>query len=305
MDTDYEARMTRNRAQYSVALAAGDAGAAERVIEEVLSRPCSLGAIYDQVIGPALVNVGDSWCRGDINVAEEHLATQIATAHLDRLNALFVRRERRLSYRVLVACVQGELHCVGARMFADLCRSRGWSVDFLGADVPDDALIEMAHKRRPQLVGLSATLSQGVKHARRVVRELSLTGESPLIIFGGCALAANPIPVGATATTQNAQDVCEGIDIALRFLHTNRPKVVLKEYLLALGRRVRDLRLHNGWTQKQLAERTRVTRVCIVAVEGGKQNVSMDIVIRLANALNVTPEILLAEDGEQLQVSGR
>ena len=102
-----------------------------------------------------------------------------------------------------------------------------------------------------------------------------------------------------------ARDAVDGLEIALKFLRANRPKVILKEYLLALGRRVRDLRLKKGWTQEQLAEGARVTRVCIVAVEGGKQNVSMDIVIRLANALGVSPEGLMTDGGEPAQVSGR
>lgn len=70
-----------------------------------------------------------------------------------------------------------------------------------------------------------------------------------------------------------------------KLLRSDRPGAVLKEYQLVLARRVRDLRTHKGWTQERLAEATKVTRVCIVAVEGGKQNVSMDILIRLANAL--------------------
>ena len=78
---------------------------------------------------------------------------------------------------------------------------------------------------------------------------------------------------------------------------------MLKEYLLTLARRVRELRTNRGWTQEQLAEATRVTRICIVAVEGGKQNVSMDILIRLANALSVTPEILLSSEASSPRLS--
>jgi transcriptional regulator with XRE-family HTH domain len=66
---------------------------------------------------------------------------------------------------------------------------------------------------------------------------------------------------------------------------------------LILARRVRELRTRRGWTQEQLAEATKVTRVCIVAIEGSKQNVSMDILVRLANALNVAPEHLLSVEG--------
>jgi methanogenic corrinoid protein MtbC1/DNA-binding XRE family transcriptional regulator len=270
-----------------------------------LSKQCSLGEIYTQVIGPSLVCVGDLWCRGDIGVAEEHLATQIVLSHLDRLGSMFAWRERRSSYRVVVACVQGELHYVGARMFADLCRSHGWSVDFLGPDVPDAAMVDLTEKRRPQLVSLSATMPQGVEHARDLVRELSALAVAPRIVLGGQALATDALLNALSGRCQIARDVLDGVDLVLKILRADRPKVILKEYLLALGRRVRDLRLKKAWTQERLAEATRVTRVCIVAVEGGKQNVSMDIVIRLANALGVTPENLLAGDGESFQVLGR
>jgi MerR family transcriptional regulator, light-induced transcriptional regulator len=295
----------QSRSQYVAALTAGDAEAADRVIDDQWVRECSLGQIYAQVIGPALASVGDLWCRGDIGVAEEHLATEIASRHLDRLNSMFAWRERRLSYRVLVACVEGERHCIGARMFADLCRSHGWGVDFLGADVPDDALVDCVEKNRPQLVALSATMGQGVAHARSLVGCLASLDAPPRVILGGMAFAGETLKAALTGRCQIAHDVLDGIDGALKFLRANRPKVILKEYLLALGRRVRDLRLKKAWTQEQLAEVTHVTRVCIVAVEGGKQNVSMDIVVRLANALGVTPENLLAGDGESLPVSGR
>jgi hypothetical protein len=40
-----------------------------------------------------------------------------------------------------------------------------------------------------------------------------------------------------------------------------------------------------------------------VAVEGGKQNVSMDIVVRLANALGISPENLLVGDDDSIRAS--
>jgi len=102
-----------------------------------------------------------------------------------------------------------------------------------------------------------------------------------------------------------AREAREGIELIAKLLRSDRPKAMLREYLLTLGRRVRELRTNKGWTQEELAEATRVTRVCIVAVEGGKQNVSMDILIRLANALSVSPEILLSSEGNLPSLSRR
>ena len=297
--------LEQSRIEYARTLSEGNAEASNRVIEELVSRRCSLGEIYSQVITPSLASIGDLWCNEDISVAGEHLATQIVLSHLDRLSSMFAWRDQRSSYRLLIACVAGERHWLGARMFADVCSSCGWSVDFLGPDVPSDALVDMVKKRGPQVAALSATMPVGVEHIRRIVAELSALSSPPRIIVGGQGIISRPVAQAMGGACVVARDVSDGLQIALKYLRANRPKVVLKEYLFALGRRLRDLRLKKGWTQEQLAEAARVTRVCIVAVEGGKQNVSMDIVIRLANGLGVSPENLMTDGDEPGQVAGR
>jgi methanogenic corrinoid protein MtbC1/DNA-binding XRE family transcriptional regulator len=285
------------QAGYAKALAEGNALTSSRVIEDLVSQRCSLDEIYSRVIVPSLVTIGDLWCSKDIGVAEEHLATQIVLKHLDRLGSMFAWRERRFSYRVLVGCVEGERHWLGARMFGDLCLSHGWAVDFLGPDVPDADLVEIVKKRTPHVVALSATMTQGREHARRVVGKISALASAPRIILGGHAIVSGGerLSIAGAAT---AGTLVEGLKIAVESLRAHRPRAVLKEYLSALGLRVRHLRLKKGWTQEQLAETAGVTRVCIVAVEGGKQNVSMDIVIRLAIALGVLPEHLMIDDDD-------
>ena len=304
MRAERKDNLLQSEVEYARALSEGNAEASNRVIEDLLIRSCSLGEIYSQVITPSLTSIGDLWCNKDISVAEEHLATQIVLSHLDRLISMFAWRDRLSSYRVLIGCVEGERHWLGARMFADLCLSHGWSAEFLGPDVPGDALIDMVKKRGPQVVALSATMAPGAEYARRLIGSLSALPNPPRIILGGQGITNHPAAQRFGPGCMLARDAVEGVEIALKILRTNRPKAILKEYLLALGRRVRDLRLKKGWTQEQLAEGARVTRVCIVAVEGGKQNVSMDIVIRLANALAVSPEGLMTDGGAPAQVSG-
>ncbi len=300
-----QANLRARQLEYARALGSGDAEAADRVIEDLLTRRCTLSEIHSRVITPALIDIGDLWCRGEITVAEEHLASQMVLQHLDRLIAMFSWRDRLSSYRILVACVANERHWIGARMFADLCLSHGWSAEFLGPDVPGDALLGMVQKRAPQVVALSATMPAGAAQARRLVQAMAALSQAPRVILGGQALveaaARQPFDSGCVV----ARDALEGIEGARKFLRATRPKVILKEFLRALGGRVRDLRQKKGWTQEQLAAGTRVTRVCIVAVEGGKQNVSMDIVVRLANALGVAPEALMSGQRAADQLSGR
>jgi len=294
------------RQHFITALVRGDAEDAAQVIDELVAGQRSLLEIYLEVIAPALVSIGGSWCSGEIGIGEEHLATQIVIQQMDRLRSLFVPPpEPRSPYRVLVACVEGEQHFVGARMIADLCLLKGWTVDFLGPDTPTSALVEMAKRRHAHLVALSVTMGQGMAHVQRVLDELAGLSPAPNVVLGGQLFSANASSVSLHRGCVIARDAAEGVDLIGKLLRADRPKAVLKEYLLALGRRVRDLRTKKGWTQEELAEATRVTRGCIVAVEGGKQNVSMNILLRLANAFSVAPEVLLGSTGDLVKVPRR
>jgi methanogenic corrinoid protein MtbC1/DNA-binding XRE family transcriptional regulator len=282
----------RRRQLYVRALLNGDDEAAFQIIHQMVLASRPLGDIYLSLITPALIEVGQLWCDGEIGVGLEKLASHLVLKHMDRLRGMHNPERQRLPHRILVACVEGELHCIGARMVADLLDIEGWPVDFLGADVPTPSLIDTIKIRRPRLVALSVRTSNGLDHARRVVRELRTSADAPKILLGGQAMARNEWPSDATCSV--AGNAVEGVQLAGKLLKPVRPKAVLKEYLIGLGRRVRDLRSKKGWTQEELAESARLTRVSIVAVEGGKQNISMDLVLRLANSLGTSPEDLLS-----------
>lgn len=62
-----------------------------------------------------------------------------------------------------------------------------------------------------------------------------------------------------------------------------------------LGERVRALRASRGLTQRELAERVRISRPSIANVEAGRQNVGLRQLCALAGALGVGIDELLAE----------
>ena len=284
--------------RFAKAILTGDSLDATQIIDELVIARHTLGDIYLRVVAPSLVDFGELWCRGETSTGEEKLASQLVLDQMERLRALFVIPGPRSPYRVMVACVEGEHHFVGARMTADLCASRGWNVDFLGHNVPDPSLVEMVRRRRPQVLALSVTMAAGLEHLWTLVDQLAESEPTVRLIVGGPALAE---PSAMARRPQSrfeiAKDLVSGVVSIGDLLRADRPKSVLKEYQLVLARRVRDLRTQRGWTQERLAEVTQVTRACINAVEGGKQNVSMDILVRMANALEVAPEKLLSAEG--------
>ncbi|VVE12491.1 Shikimate kinase [Pandoraea iniqua] len=76
--------------------------------------------------------------------------------------------------------------------------------------------------------------------------------------------------------------------------------------LASLAQRVRKLRAQRGMTRKQLAEQSGVSLPYLARVEAGTGNVSLTVLHKLADALNVAVETLVAErmayDGDLLML---
>jgi len=286
------------QSRFAQAILSGDSLGAGQIVDELVVTRHNLSDIYLHVIAPSLVALGDSWCQGEASTGEEKLATQIVLDQMEHLRAMFIAPGPRSPYRVMVACVEGEHHFIGARMIADLCAGRGWNVDFLGHNIPDRSLIEMVHRRQPHVLALSVTMVGGLEHLRSLAGLLDETAPNIRTVVGGSAVEGqNATGFSFNARCAIANDIESGVEKIGASLRADRPKSVLKEYQLVLARRVRHLRTQRGWTQEHLAAVTHVTRACINAVEGGKQNVSLDVLVRIANALEVTPEKLLSAEG--------
>ncbi len=58
--------------------------------------------------------------------------------------------------------------------------------------------------------------------------------------------------------------------------------------LLALGRRMRQLREAKGWTQETLAERADMDRSYVAGIEAGIRNPSIKALSKFAKGFNVT-----------------
>ena len=63
--------------------------------------------------------------------------------------------------------------------------------------------------------------------------------------------------------------------------------------LLLFGTRVRELRLTKRISQEELAALTELDRTYISGIERGKRNLSLKNIIKVANALQISPSELL------------
>jgi transcriptional regulator with XRE-family HTH domain len=62
---------------------------------------------------------------------------------------------------------------------------------------------------------------------------------------------------------------------------------LFRQQVSALGERVRVARRSRGWSQQELASRAAIGRPSLSAIEGGKQNITLEVLWRLASALQL------------------
>lgn len=278
--------------RYLEGLLEGDDDVAYAAVKTMLAEEASVADVYLKLLTPAMVRVGELWRKRKINVGQQKLATEITLRQMERLRSIVGTKHRSL-HRALVSCVQGEQHSTGAEMAADLFRLEGWSVDFLGADVPTDDLLTMVKNRQPQLLALSVTMKQNLRHLRCLVETLSKLAARPKVLIGGQATKTLIRWKVRNLDFNVAANLMDGLNFAQTALRFTQPKVDLEQYLREIGLRIRQLRTRAGQTQAQLAEAANLNRAYIVSVEHGKQNISMGVIIKIANALGVTAEQLL------------
>lgn len=143
-------------------------------------------ALYLEVLGPALREVGSRWQLGQISVAQEHLATAIVTSLMATV-APRLAEPPPVDRRAVLACTDGELHDVGLRMVGDFLEADGWDVLFLGALTPPDDLVRLVAETRPDAVGLSTALTTHLASAGQTISAIRDVGEPPFIMVGGQA----------------------------------------------------------------------------------------------------------------------
>lgn len=138
----------------------------------------SAWTVYERILSPVLVAVGDGWAEGRISVGQEHLASQALGTALRSLVRLLRRPE---SGRVIVlACVDGEQHDLPLYGVAVLAATLGWQPRVLGPRTPWDALAPVVQQTRPALIGLSLTVE--------------LVPEDPAALFAAYGKAAGNVP---------------------------------------------------------------------------------------------------------------
>jgi len=193
-----------------VALLGGDEAGTEEAFRKAVGRGADLAILARDLIEPALDEVGRMWHRGEVSVAEEHLASALVSHGFAHMAAALPAPPLGAP-RLLLACLAGEFHELGVRIVAEVARMAGWQVDLLGANTPRECAIRFIALHRPEAVGLSLALAAHLPECGRTVDEIRNTSPRTKILVGGYVFRHDAALCGLTGA-----DACFADAVALR-----------------------------------------------------------------------------------------
>lgn len=146
-------------------------------------------AITEGILVPLIREIGDLWAEGGLKAAHEHLGTAVLRTFLEEL-----RTSSDLPHdapRMLMTTPAGEVHELGALLATAMATDAGWSVTYLGPDLPAPEIAGAARQTGARAIGLSVVCPGDEATVRAELATLRRhVGASTGLIIGGRAAAA-------------------------------------------------------------------------------------------------------------------
>lgn len=137
---------------------------------DVARETLGLDRTVDEVLLPAMREVGEWWHSGQIDIAHEHLATNATQAWLAAL------RPAGPSHRspIILSCGPLDHHTLGLEAIGALLRQRHWECRMLGARTPVESLVLTIAETAAAAVVLVSHVATGRAAATDALRSVQL-----------------------------------------------------------------------------------------------------------------------------------
>ena len=179
--------------------------------------------VFDGLLCDAMTLVGSRWEEGRWTVAEEHLASQTLVRALDRIRP--VRGpEGRIGPLAVLAAVAGEHHAIGLACLDQVLREEGWTVAYLGPDVPTVDLARFLARNLPELVALTASHPDRLDALREAVAAArAVRPERPIPVLVGGSLSADAELMASLDVTWAGSSLATAAAVAAELLKSAEP----------------------------------------------------------------------------------
>ena len=197
------------------------ADAVKLLLDPVLGGTLELADLYEHVLAPAQVEIGERWHRNEISVADEHYATEL-TRRVMTLASGFTPVPRPEHGVVVLAAPPDEAHDLPLRMAFDLLVREGLDVRLLGALTPTGALAAFVERTRPDLVALTCATVGAAGGAEAAVAAVRALDETVAVVLAGRYVALHPRLARQSGADAYVTSLRKGVELIVSLVDRRR-----------------------------------------------------------------------------------
>jgi methanogenic corrinoid protein MtbC1 len=191
----------------------GDVRGAREILSGMAAKGTPPDRLIVEVLLPAMVEIGRRWEFNEVEVFQEHLATEAIQSLLAGLPLVMTGAVPKQGPNVLVSCVPGEEHALIPLALTAYLEFKGWSVKNMGRSLPSGQIVRAVTAFSPDALFLTFTTISRLDEVLEVIEQCRVVSARCRIILGGRgAVAARAILESRGALVAN--DFEEGFRLA-------------------------------------------------------------------------------------------
>jgi len=198
--------MPQLEALYGAIVNGNDKQARAATIEALATGVAPMDLIQETMV-PAMDEVGRLFEAEEYFVPELLLAGRAMKAAMELIKPLLTASGQKMSARVVIGTVKGDLHDIGKNIVASMLEGGGFEVIDLGTDVSPQKFVAAVEERKPQFVCMSALLTTTMPAMRLTIDALQTAGlrTQVKVLIGGAPISAQYAQeIGADGYSDNA-----------------------------------------------------------------------------------------------------
>jgi 5-methyltetrahydrofolate--homocysteine methyltransferase len=158
-----------------------------QMAREAIEEGCSAEEVLYQGLMPGMDHVSVEFKAGRMFVPEVMRSARAMLNAMEVIKPLMVKDGIRMTGKVLLGTVQGDLHDIGKNLVGMMCEGAGFEIHDLGTDVAPERFVEGVKAFEPDIVGMSALLTTTMRVMENTVQALAEAGirERVKIMIGG------------------------------------------------------------------------------------------------------------------------
>jgi 5-methyltetrahydrofolate--homocysteine methyltransferase len=204
--------------QISTAVIEGELDEIVDLTEDALDEDLSAQEILDNGLMAGMDYVGVEFKAGNMFVPEVLRSAKTMQMSMEVLKPLLAETGAKMTGRVLLGTVKGDLHDIGKNLVGMMCEGAGFEVKDIGKDVAPEGFIEAIKEFEPDVVGMSALLTTTMRVMESTIKALEEAGlrDRVKVMIGGAPVTqAFADQIGADGYASNAASAA---DLAKKFV---------------------------------------------------------------------------------------